>query len=165
RVLFRSVYGLMGPSGCGKTTLVRMLVGLSLPTEGRIDVIERDPARFGTKDRARIGYVPQGFFLYPTLSVWGNALFVGGLYGLGWRKRRRRAREVLRFLELWDARKRLAREISGGMQRRLLLACALLHEPDLLVVDEPTAGLDPLIRSKIWEHLHELREQGVTIFM
>src|SRR5690606_25580517 len=77
----------------------------------------------------------------------------------------RRAREVLEFLEIYDARKRLAREVSGGMQRRLLLACALLHRPRLLVVDEPTAGLDPVLRAKIWEHLKNLREQGVTIFM
>jgi ABC-2 type transport system ATP-binding protein len=159
------IFGLVGPSGCGKTTFIRIVVGLSRPTAGHVRVRGTEPASFTARDRERIGYVPQEFFLYPTLTVWGNALYVGSLYGLGWRHRRRRAREMLRFMELWDARGRLTSRISGGMQRRLLLACALLHEPRLLVVDEPTAGLDPVLRQKIWGYLGALREQGVTVFL
>lgn len=159
------MFGLIGPSGCGKTTLVRTLVGQLRPTEGKVSVFGQMPVRFSTHDREAIGYAPQQFFLYPTLTVMGNALFVARLYGLGWRHRRRRAREVLQWLDLWEARDRLAGQTSGGMQRRLLLATALMHEPRLLVVDEPTAGLDPAIRQKIWDHLQQLRDEGTTIFL
>ncbi|MCC7364690.1 MAG: ABC transporter ATP-binding protein [Dehalococcoidia bacterium] len=159
------IVGLVGPSGCGKTTLVKLLTGLQQPTDGLVRVLDCAPADFDTKHRKRIGYTPQGFFLYPSLSVEQNARFVAGLYGLGWRRRRRRTRQVLQFLELWDARKRLARDISGGMQRRLSLACALLHSPEVLFIDEPTAGLDPLLRTKIWEHLRELCNTGCTILV
>lgn len=159
------MFGLIGPSGCGKTTLVRTLVGQLRPTEGKVSVFGQMPVRFSTHDREAIGYAPQQFFLYPTLTIMGNALFVARLYGLGWRHRRRRAREVLQWLDLWEARDRLAGQTSGGMQRRLLLATALMHEPRLLVVDEPTAGLDPAIRQKIWGHLQQLRDEGTTIFL
>jgi len=157
------VFGLVGPSGCGKTTLVRLLVGLAVPTEGSVLVNGAAPADFGAKERRAIGYGPQGFFLDPMLTVRENASFVAGLYGIGWFRRRQRVREVLEFLELWEARDRLASNVSGGMQRRLLLGCALLHEPRLLVVDEPTAGLDPVLRLKIWSHLRELCDGGTSI--
>lgn len=159
------MFGLIGPSGCGKTTLVRTLIGQLKPTDGKVSVLGRMPTHFSTHDREAIGYSPQLFFLYPTLTVMGNALFVARLYGLGWRHRRRRAREVLQFLDLWEARNRLSGQTSGGMQRRLLLATALMHDPKLLIVDEPTAGLDPAIRQKIWEHLQHLRDGGTTIFL
>ena len=94
-----------------------------------------------------------------------NASFVASLFGVGFFQRRRRIRELLKFLELWEARDRLARDISGGMQRRLQLACALVHRPRLLFVDEPTSGLDPVLRQKIWEHLRTLRDQGTSIFV
>ena len=161
----RQIFGLIGPSGCGKTTTVRMLVGLLAPTSGSVSVMGVDPRAYTTRDRERIGYTAQGFYLYPTLTVAENARFVAGLYGVGWLRRRRRIPEVLKFLELWEARKRLARDISGGMQRRLALACALLHEPRLLFVDEPTSGLDPMLRGKIWDHLRDLRDGGTTVFV
>lgn len=157
--------GVIGPSGCGKTTLVKTLVGLESVSDGSARVFGKDPVHFTTRDRERIGYTPQGFVLYPTLTVIQNANFVAGLYGLAWRRKRRRVEEVLRFLELWEARNRLARDISGGMQRRLSLACALFHDPDLLFVDEPTAGLDPILRAKVWGHLAELRDRGRTVFV
>ncbi len=157
------IFGLVGPSGCGKTTLVRLLVGLATPTEGSVTVNDVAPAEFGASERRQIGYAPQVFFLDPMLTVRENASFVAGLYGIGWLRRRRRIREVLEFIELWDARDRLASNVSGGMQRRLLLACALLHQPRLLVVDEPTAGLDPVLRMKIWSHLRALRDGGTSI--
>ena len=157
------IFGLVGPSGCGKTTLVRLLVGLSVPTEGTVLVNGTSPAEFGAAERRQIGYGPQAFFLDPMLTVRENASFVAGLYGIGWIRRRKRVREVLEFLELWDARGRLASNISGGMQRRLLLGCALLHRPRLLVVDEPTAGLDPVLRMKIWSHLRDLCDGGTSI--
>ncbi len=159
------ITGMIGPSGCGKTTTIRLLLGVLAPNAGSIRVLGADPAAFTSRHRERIGYTPQKFFLYPTLTVQENARFVAGLFGLGWRHRRRRVREVLDFLELWPARNRLARDISGGMQRRLELGCALLHEPELLVVDEPTAGLDPVLRAKVWDHLRTLRDQGVTVLV
>ena len=159
------VFGLIGPSGCGKTTTIRMLLGVLKPTTGSVCVLGADPVHFDVRTRERIGYAPQGFFLYPTLTVYENARFVASLYGMPWRRRRRRIREVLTFLELWDARRRLARNLSGGMQRRLELACALVHQPALLFVDEPTGGLDPVLRGKIWEQLRALRDQGVTVFV
>lgn len=159
------ICGLIGPSGCGKTTTVRVLLGLLKPSSGSVSVLGADPTRFSTKHREQIGYTPQGFFLYPTLTVIENARFIAGLYGIGLFRRRRRIREVLQLLELWDARHRLARDISGGMQRRLELACALFHRPSLLFVDEPTAGLDPVLRAKIWSHMRTLCEQGTTVFV
>jgi ABC-2 type transport system ATP-binding protein len=159
------VFGLIGPSGCGKTTTIRMLLGVLKPSSGSVCVLGVDPVHFDTATREQIGYAPQGFFLYPTLTVYENVRFVASLYGMGWRRRRRRIREVLTFLELWDARRRLARQLSGGMQRRLELASALVHQPKLLFVDEPTGGLDPVLRGKIWQQLRALRDQGVTVFV
>lgn len=157
------VFGLIGPSGCGKTTLIRLLLGLTTPASGQVTVMGVNPREFSMEDREHIGYTPQGFFLYPTLTVYENARFVAGLYGVGWFKRRRRIKEILQFLEIWDARNRLAKEISGGMQRRLSLACALIHQPTLLFVDEPTAGLDPVLRARIWQYLQDLRDRGCTV--
>jgi ABC-2 type transport system ATP-binding protein len=156
------ILGLIGPSGCGKTTLIQMLIGQRRPTGGEVRMWGMDPAEFGPREKERFGYVPQGFVLFPSLTVEQNARFVAGIYGMGFLRRRRRIRETLRLLELWDARKRLARNISGGMQRRLALACGLLHEPELVFIDEPTAGLDPILRTKIWDHLRDLRDQGMT---
>jgi len=159
------IYGMIGPSGCGKTTTVRLLLGILAPDEGRVQVLGTEPRNFSSRHREQIGYTPQGFYLYPTLTVRENANFVAALYGVGLFKRRKRVREVLEFLELWDARKRLARDISGGMQRRLELACALMHNPSLLIVDEPTAGLDPVLREKIWSHLRALCDRGATVIV
>jgi ABC-2 type transport system ATP-binding protein len=165
RVSGGQIYGLIGPSGCGKTTTIRLLVGMLEPSEGAVRVMGVAPRHFSTRHREQIGYTPQGFYLYPTLTVIENVRFVAGLYGVPWLQRRRRVREVLQFLELWDARNRLGRDISGGMQRRLALACALVHGPSLLFIDEPTAGLDPVLREKIWGLLKRLRDEGRTIFV
>ncbi|MEZ4503940.1 MAG: ABC transporter ATP-binding protein [Dehalococcoidia bacterium] len=159
------VFGLVGPSGCGKTTLVRVVVGLSVPTEGSATVLGQAPHDLSPDDRRRIGYAPQEFFLDPALTVKENCNFVASLYGLGWRTRRRRTTELLETLQLAEAHDRLARSLSGGMRRRLLLACALLHEPELLVVDEPTSGLDPLLRREVWDHLRGLSDRGVSILL
>jgi len=159
------VFGLIGPSGCGKTTTIRLLLGVLTPSTGSVCVMGTNPAHFSASQRERIGYTPQGFFLYPTLTVYENLRFVAGLFGLGWRERRQQIKRVLEFLELWDARRRMARDLSGGMKRRLQLAAALVHQPALLFVDEPTSGLDPLLRAKIWDFLRQLRDRGTTIFV
>ncbi len=156
-----TILGVIGPSGSGKTTLVRMLTGTLPPTSGQVTVLGENPRHFRRQTRERIGYMPQQFVLYPELTAAENVSFVASLFGLLWR--RRRVRAVLELVGLWDARGRRAAQLSGGMQRRLELACALVHEPILLFVDEPTAGLDPLLRKSIWEELRRLRDAGRTL--
>jgi len=160
-----SILGVIGPSGSGKTTTVRMLTGALRPDSGRVRVLGEDPVHFRRRTRERIGYMPQLFTLYPDLTASENVDFVASLFGLLWFRRRRRVREVLETVDLWDARKRRASDLSGGMQRRLELASALVHEPALLFLDEPTAGLDPLLRARVWEELHRLKEGGRTVLV
>lgn len=159
------IFGLIGPSGAGKSTLMRVLTGYLEPTEGEVEVFDRAPTTFVASDRRRIGFMPQSFVLYGGLSVRQNLNFVAGLYGLGFLRRRRRVRETLEFVELWDARRKTAARISGGMQRRLQLAAAIVHEPALVFVDEPTANLDPILRRKFWDEFKLLRDNGHTIFV
>lgn len=160
-----TIVGLIGPSGSGKTTIIRMLTGALGPTTGRARVLREDPARFHAATRERIGYVPQNFVLYPDLTASENVSFVAALFGMTWGQRRRRVREVLEMLDMWDVRGRRAVQLSGGMQRRLALATALVHEPDVMFLDEPTAGIDPLLRAKIWESLRALRDAGRTLLV
>jgi ABC-2 type transport system ATP-binding protein len=158
------VYGLIGPSGGGKTTLLRAALGLLEPQDGEARLFGYPAMHLPQRERARIGYMPQSFTLYPNLTVGENLDFVAGLYGMGWRSRRRRIRETLETMELGAHRGKLARSLSGGMQRRLQLAAAVLHEPDLLLVDEPTAGIDPILRARCWDEFHAIAGQGRTVF-
>jgi ABC-2 type transport system ATP-binding protein len=159
------ILGVVGPSGSGKTTTIRMLTGTLGRTAGEISVLGEDPMQFSRRVRGRIAYMPQLFSLYPDLSAQENVGFVAALYGIGPFRRRRLIRRALEVVELTDARHRLARDLSGGMQRRLELACALVHSPDVLFIDEPTAGIDPMLRQSIWDELHELRGQGRTLLV
>lgn len=160
-----TILGVVGPSGSGKTTTVRMLTGTLGRTAGEIRVLGEDPMDFSRGTRGRIAYMPQLFSLYEDLSAQENVGFVAALYGIGPFKRRKLIRRALEVVDLYDARHRLARELSGGMQRRLELACALVHSPDVLFIDEPTAGIDPLLRQAIWDELRELRAQGRTLLV
>lgn len=159
-----SIFGFIGPSGSGKTTTIRLLTGVYTPTEGQMVVLERNPAQFSQAERARLGYMPQLFVLYPSLTVWENLNFAASLYGMGL-FRKKRLQSVLEFVELYEHRGKLARDISGGMLRRLSLAATLVHDPDLLFLDEPTAGIDPVLRRKFWDHFRELKNQGRTVFV
>src|SRR5512142_738862 len=159
-----SIFGFIGPSGSGKTTTVRLLTGVYTPTEGKVSVLDRSPAKFSQRERARLGYMPQLFVLYPTLTVWENLSFAASLYGMGL-FRGKRLKAALTFVELYEHRSKLARNISGGMLRRLSLAATLVHDPELLFLDEPTAGIDPVLRRKFWDHFRELKNQGRTIFI
>ncbi|MFN2417645.1 MAG: ATP-binding cassette domain-containing protein [Candidatus Limnocylindria bacterium] len=159
------ILGVIGPSGSGKTTTVRMLTGTLGRTSGSIRVLGEDPMRFSRRARGRIAYMPQLFSLYEDLSAQENVGFVAALYGIGPFKRRRLIRHALDVVDLTDARHRLARDLSGGMQRRLELACALVHSPDVLFIDEPTAGIDPLLRQAIWDELRTLKQEGRTLLV
>ncbi len=163
RVTPGQIYGLIGPSGGGKTTLLRAILGLLEPVAGEARVFGARATTLPRRLLRRMGYVPQRFALYPNLTVGENLDFVAGLYGLGWLHRRRRIGNTLAAMELTDHRRRLARSLSGGMQRRLQLAAALLHEPDLLLVDEPTAGIDPILRARCWEEFRAIADQGRTV--
>jgi len=158
-----TILGVIGPSGSGKTTLIRMLTGTLEPSQGKIEVLGEHPRKFKRHTREKLGYMPQHFILYDELTASENLSFVASLFGLMWPKRGRRVKRLLMLLDLWDARKRRARQLSGGMQRRLELACALVHDPLLLFVDEPTAGLDPMLRQKIWTEFRRLRDAGRTL--
>jgi len=160
-----TILGVVGPSGSGKTTTVRMLTGTLGRTSGEIRVLGEDPMRFSRDVRGRIAYMPQLFSLYPDLTAQENVGFVAALYGIGPFGRRERIRHALEVVDLWDARHRLARDLSGGMQRRLELACALVHSPEVLFVDEPTAGIDPILRQSIWDELRALRDEGRTLLV
>ena len=156
------VFGLIGPSGSGKTTTVRLMTGVLLPTSGQIRVLGGSPAHFSTNTRRRLGYMPQHFVLYPNLSVWENMNFSASLYGMGF-KRGQRLKELLDFVELYPHRNKLARSISGGMQRRLALAATLAHDPTMIFLDEPTAGIDPVLRRKFWDYFQALKARERTL--
>jgi ABC-2 type transport system ATP-binding protein len=157
-----TIFGLIGPSGCGKTTSVRLMTGIYLPTSGRITVLGTSPEHFSAHTRKRLGYMPQQFVLYPNLSIWENLNFSASLYGMGFR-RGQRLKELLEFVELYPHRNKLARSISGGMLRRLALAATLAHDPTMIFLDEPTAGIDPVLRHKFWDYFKALKAGGRTL--
>lgn len=160
-----TIAGLIGPDGAGKSTLLRLLIGLLRADEGAITVAGFDVARrpFSVKDR--IGYMPQHFSLYGDLSVTENMKFFADLYGVAVGRFAERKKELLGFSALGPFEDRLARNLSGGMQKKLALACNLFHTPEILLLDEPTTGVDPVSRLELWQLLLELNGQGVTILM
>lgn len=159
------IFGFIGPSGSGKTTAVRMLTGALHPTGGKLRVLGRNPAKFGTDTRSRLGYMPQLSVLYPEMTVGGNLKFFSSLYGLRGRTGKKRRTQALEFVDLVEHAGKRADQISGGMQRRLSLATALAHEPELVFLDEPTAGIDPVLRRRLWDHFGSLRDSGRTMFI
>jgi ABC-2 type transport system ATP-binding protein len=160
-----TILGLIGPSGSGKTTIVRLLTGVYKPDRGRLLVLDEEPRRLRTRTRARIGYMPQHYVLSPRMTVWETLDFTASLYGMAWFTRRRRLREVLQFVELYDHRRQTVGKLSGGMQRRVALASMLAHDPALMFADEPTAGVDPVLRRKFWDHFRTLRDAGRTLLV
>jgi ABC-2 type transport system ATP-binding protein len=158
-----SLLGVIGPSGAGKTTTIRLILGALKPDRGTVQVLGEDPRHFRRGTRERIGYMPQSFVLYPELTARENVNLMAALFGVPFFRRGKRVAEVLELVDLTEARDRRAEEMSGGMQRRLELACALVHGPQLLILDEPTAGIDPLLRTRIWHELDHQRRRGATI--
>ena len=150
------VYGLLGPNGAGKTTLIRSLVGMVTPEEGTVMVLGRRMPELDVL--ARVGYMTQQAALYPDLSAEENVHFFGAIYG-----RVDGVREALEFVELWDRRKSVVSTLSGGMRTRLSLACALVHKPNLLLLDEPTVGVDPQLRVQLWDGFRRMAAGGTSI--
>jgi ABC-2 type transport system ATP-binding protein len=152
------IYGLLGPNGSGKTTLIRMLVGLARPTSGRAEVLGvRMPDR---ANLARIGYMTQSDGIYEDLSVWENLRFFAALTG---NSDRAAMEEALHLVELDKRTHTPVHELSGGMRRRLSLACALVHRPEVIFLDEPTVGIDPALRVQFWTHFRRLASAGTTL--
>ena len=158
------IVGLIGPSGCGKTTTVRMITGTYRPDEGAISVLDSEPWELRAPDRQRLGYLPQQPVLFESLTLLQNLNYYASMNGVRLR-RRHRLDEVLELVGLDGRDDTLVRNASGGMQRRLALAAALVHQPELVVLDEPTAGIDPILRARFWEHFRELAAQGTTILV
>ena len=159
------LYGIIGPDGAGKTTLIRILATVIKPTAGAVQV-----AGFNLKDqaehiRSRLGYMPQAFSLYPDLTVMENLRFFSNINGVPPQRQNARIEELLKFAGLSDFTARRGRNLSGGMQKKLALACALVHEPEILLLDEPTTGVDPISRRQLWQLLAKVIQQGMTVLV
>lgn len=157
------IFGLLGPSGSGKTTLVRLITGLDVPGSGSISVLGEQMPKLGIL--SRIGYMAQSDALYGELSAMENLQFFSALYGMRGRLLKQRISEAAELVKLSDDLKKPVHEFSGGMKRRLSLAIALTHKPEILVLDEPTVGIDPVLRKSVWNELQVLRESGVTVLV
>jgi len=157
------MFGLIGPDGAGKTTTLRVILGLLRPDEGTVRTCGFDPIRDNEAVSRRIGYLSQRFSLYGDLSVDENVAFFAAIHGVkGWKPRRD---ELLEMLRMTPFRTRLADRLSGGMKQKLALACTLIHTPELLILDEPTTGVDPVSRRDFWRILARLQRQGLTLLL
>jgi lipooligosaccharide transport system ATP-binding protein len=158
-------FGFLGPNGAGKTSTMRMVACISPRSGGELAVLGMDPATEGASIRARIGVVPQEDTLDTELTVFENLLIYGRYFELSYAETGRRADELLDFVQLKERAKDLVEPLSGGMKRRLTIARALINEPDLLLLDEPTTGLDPQARHLVWDRLYRLKQRGVTLVL
>ena len=158
-----SVYGLLGPSGCGKTTTVKIISGILEATSGETFVLGEKMPKLQLM--SRIGYMAQSDALYPDLSAQENMEFFGALYGITGKAFAQRFDEVMAIVNLSDDKGKAVGAYSGGMKRRLSLAMAILHKPPVLILDEPTVGIDPLLRKSIWDELYRMTGEGVTILV
>lgn len=157
------IFGLLGPNGAGKTTTIKSIIGLLKPDSGEIFLLGK---KMPDKEvLSKVGYMPQELALYLNLTVEENLEFYSRIYGIPEEVFKKRKEEILEFVGLERFRNRLVSELSGGLQRRASLACALLHEPEFLILDEPTVGVDPHLRASFWEHFRELSGRGATILI
>lgn len=160
---YAQILGILGPSGSGKTTLVKMIAGIDLPTSGEILLLGQKLPNLSLLEK--IGYMAQSDALYGELTAEENLQFFASMYPLSRSKQRERMHEVMKLVDLSSQLKKQVKQFSGGMKRRLSLAISLLHEPPVLILDEPTVGIDPLLRKSIWKELYKLRDQGTTIIV
>jgi lipooligosaccharide transport system ATP-binding protein len=158
-------FGFLGPNGAGKTSTMRMIACVSPVTSGTLTIFGLDPARHGTEIRARLGVVPQADTLDVELSVRENLIIYARYFDLAWSEGRKRADELLEFVQLNERADDQVEPLSGGMKRRLTIARALINQPDLLLLDEPTTGLDPQARHLVWDRLYRLKQRGVTLVL
>jgi len=158
-------FGFLGPNGAGKTSTMRMIACVSPRSDGQLRVLGMDPASDGVRIKARLGVVPQDDTLDNELTVFENLLIYGRYFDLSYATAGQRANELLDFVQLGERRNDLVEPLSGGMKRRLTIARGLINEPDLLLLDEPTTGLDPQARHLVWERLYRLKQRGVTLVL
>ncbi len=158
-------FGLLGPNGAGKSTTMRMITSTLARTSGELEILGKDPNKFGPEIRAHLGVVPQQDNLDRQLTVWENILVYGRYFGLSRKFLKPKIDELLAFAQLEDKRNVKSEELSGGMKRRLTIARGLVNEPEILLLDEPTTGLDPQARHVLWDRLFRLKELGVTLVL
>lgn len=163
QIPYGQIYGLLGPSGCGKTTMVKVMAGILEPTSGEAYVLEERMPKLSLMKK--IGYMAQGDALYTALTAAENLQFFGAMYGMSKVEIKKRSAEVMELVNLSDHLNKPVQSYSGGMKRRLSLAIAILHNPPVLILDEPTVGIDPVLRKSIWQELNQLADQGVTILV
>ncbi|MEF9934372.1 MAG: ABC transporter ATP-binding protein [Clostridium sp.] len=157
------ILGLLGPSGCGKTTLVKSIIGMKAPSSGSVHVLSvKMPS---LSNSANFGYMAQSDALYEDLSAMDNLIFFGELYGIRGKALISRATELLTLVDLIEHKSKLVKDFSGGMKRRLSLAIALVHSPKILILDEPTVGVDPVLRQKFWAEFNRIKESGASIIL
>ena len=161
----QTIYGFLGPNGSGKTTAIRLFTGLLNPTAGKVKVLGLKLPEDANKLRLQIGYMTQKFSLYDDLSVKENLQFIAKIYGLSANEQKKRLAELTSIYQLTKLSTQLAGSMSGGQKQRLALACAVMHKPKLLFLDEPTSAVDPENRREFWEQLFDLCDQGVTILV
>lgn len=163
RVRKGEAFGLLGPNGAGKSTTMRMISATSKRTGGELQILGKDPNKFGPEIRAHLGVVPQQDNLDRELKVWENLYIYGRYFGLGRKFLKQKVAELLAFAQLEDKKDSKTDDLSGGMKRRLTIARGLVNEPEIFLLDEPTTGLDPQARHVLWDRLFRLKEQGVTL--
>lgn len=157
------VFGLLGPNGAGKSTLINMIVSILKITDGTIKIFGKDITKESAAIKKDIGYVPQDLAFFEKMNAYDNVTYWGRLYGLSGRELKKAVQEALEYTGLWERRKDQSAKFSGGMKRRLNIACAIVHKPRLLFMDEPTVGVDPQSRNSILESIRELNKQGTTV--
>ncbi len=165
RVHRGEIFGILGPNGAGKSTTLRMLCGILDPTGGTATVVGHDVASEPERVKQSIGYMTQRFSLYEDLTVEENLRFYAGIYGVGRRERKTRVPAELERAGLSDRRQQLSGTLSGGWKQRLALVCAMIHQPPLLFLDEPTAGVDPVSRREFWAQIHRIADKGTTVIV
>ena len=160
-----TIMGFVGPNGAGKTTIIRMLCGVLVPTEGQATVLGYDVLTQPEEIKQRIGYMSQKFSLYEDLTVGENLNFYAGVYNMRGKEVLAQKERVIKLIGLGDRTSQLVASLSGGWKQRVALGCALLHNPQLLILDEPTAGVDPVSRRVFWDLIHQLAKEGMTVLV